>query len=519
MVKYLLFAAFIVVAACTPPEGPECATNDDCSTGEVCLGSGGVFFGGSYCAPLGSADASTNNSNNSSADAGTDAGACTLETACDGADNDGDEVVDEGCPCDFSGSSQGVCATATIDCGGRCVEPANYEFDELTCDTLDNDCDGEIDEGQPFTATKVAAGQDHTCALDEEGAAYCWGRNVDGQLGTGDFEDSVLPRKVAVTEPFVAISAGASHSCGIGQNGAIYCWGRNDAAQVSSSGEASEPRPVRIDPPDSAQWISVSAGGLFTCGIAAGVEGTASVFCWGVNNVGQCGQPPSEPITTPTLVPIQASLDAVTAGGEHACAWADGGRAYCWGEDADGRLGRTTADSNNAPLPVAAPPNFSLAFRDVNAGADHTCAFVDATDTTTMDVQTGVVCVGSNLSGQLGSLDDATYVFPMPSAVGPVRAGLEFSCAFESGVGISCWGLNDAGQTGRAASEMPVTPALLDEFSAQEAPVVLDVSTGARHACGVGEEGLKCWGTNEFGQLGTSLAGATGIVSVACPAR
>ena len=69
--------------------------------------------------------------------------------SCDGADNDCDGVVDEGCACEFSGLRLGVCGTATVDMGGQCAQPAAYEASESLCDMLDNDCDGVVDEGCP----------------------------------------------------------------------------------------------------------------------------------------------------------------------------------------------------------------------------------------------------------------------------------------------------------------------------------------------------------------------------------
>jgi len=36
------------------------------------------------------------------------------------------------------------------------------------------------------TLTQIAVGNDHACALDSTGAAYCWGINNDGQFGDGE---------------------------------------------------------------------------------------------------------------------------------------------------------------------------------------------------------------------------------------------------------------------------------------------------------------------------------------------
>ena len=73
---------------------------------------------------------------------------------CDGLDNDCDGIVDNGIEAPLAAEQRGICAGLTQVCDetGGWVEPdytslPNYEEIELTCDGLDNDCDGEIDEG------------------------------------------------------------------------------------------------------------------------------------------------------------------------------------------------------------------------------------------------------------------------------------------------------------------------------------------------------------------------------------
>ena len=57
----------------------------------------------------------------------------------------------------------------------------------------------ETDVELPTSYSTVSAGGEHTCALDSDGAAFCWGRRENGELGDGNVRSSATPVPVIVT--------------------------------------------------------------------------------------------------------------------------------------------------------------------------------------------------------------------------------------------------------------------------------------------------------------------------------
>ena len=160
-----------------------------------------------------------------------------------------------------------------------------------------------------FAGATIAAGYDHTCALDPVGLAFCWGSNAKGQLGTaalgfGPGQISAVPIDVAGGISFVAITAGEAHTCGLTFGGEVWCWGSNERGQLGNSGLGVGPFSVSATP------VQVTAPGLVFMAVSAGDQHTCAItvnnraLCWGDNQYGQLGDNREhETPLTPSFLP------------------------------------------------------------------------------------------------------------------------------------------------------------------------------------------------------------------------
>jgi len=140
-----------------------------------------------------------------------------------------------------------------------------------------------VQGGQRFR--KLAAGNAHTCGLTTGGQILCWGSNEFGQLGTGPGggASSTVPLRVAGDRTFGDLAVGGVHACGLDSDGTAFCWGRNLHGQVGDGTTQDRPAPTRVE--GSTRFTEVASLGSHTCGRTAGGE----VLCWGYNLEGQLG--------------------------------------------------------------------------------------------------------------------------------------------------------------------------------------------------------------------------------------
>src|SRR5262249_10165611 len=129
----------------------------------------------------------------------------------------------------------------------------------------------------------VAVGAEHTCALDAQGAVWCWGNNTAGQVDGDSTADAHAPTyappgqgKFPASHPaFARVGAGGAHSCAIGVDGSLWCWGSSAALVGTASVTAQQ---IGAD----VGWTAISLGADHACGLDGG-----EVTCFGGNAHGE----------------------------------------------------------------------------------------------------------------------------------------------------------------------------------------------------------------------------------------
>lgn len=305
----------------------------------------------------------------------------------------------------------------------------------------------------------ISAGRDHTCGLQGPGPARCWGLNTSGQLGNNTTTASQYYVATVGGVNFTQVTAGGKHSCGIATTGAAYCWGDGLYGQlgIGNPGAVTIRKSPTLVLGGFTQWSKIEAGDFHTCGIVGTGNQTHTTYCWGRNNAGQLGNGNTTNKTSPTQVAPAGGIAYfdLTAGGNHTCARsgsAGSGPISCWGDGFYGQLGNGQSGSSaGEPLPTLIPGG--QLFQSLSAGLNHTCGVSIAGSTYCWGRNT--YTPGSGGSGQLG--DGTTTNRLLPTLVSgsqsylQVSAGYYHTTATKVGQTYS-WGFGEFGQLGNGMS-------------------------------------------------------------------
>jgi Regulator of chromosome condensation (RCC1) repeat len=297
---------------------------------------------------------------------------------------------------------------------------------------------------QNIKIKKLSSGISHSCAVTEDGNVYCWGSNEFGQSGIinpVDISDNATPYYLSFPlleatiipnlNSVIDINAGFFTTCAITEDGSAYCWGLNEDGQTGQATPDnycldathflppyttfscfSEPNRIPIVVPgtggDERKFIEINPGGFafgndatsyfgHTCAITE-YDNAKEVFCWGSNNYDQLGMwgdilYPST-YYLPRAVPFSygvESYESLTTGLATNCIISTG-VPWCWGFTGLGQIGVGPINEQSLATPRSVLKPLGVIFSKIHTSFLHTCGISEGK----------IWCWGLGTSGQLG---------------------------------------------------------------------------------------------------------------------
>ena len=346
---------------------------------------------------------------------------------------------------------------------------------------------------------------------------------------------SAASPSLAAARKAVSIAAGYYHTCAVLDDASVKCWGYSGNGQLglgdtntrgTSSNQMGDNLPVvSLGTGRTAKMIAASSS--TTCALLD----NATVKCWGYNGSGQLGLGDANPRGTAAgqmgdallAIDLGTGLTAlqIAVGNNHNCALLSDKSIKCWGYNGYGQLGigdtvqrGSAVNQMGDNLKAVSLGTGRTALQIAVSGGYSTCALLD---------NSTVKCWGYNNYGQLGQGDTVqrgSAVNQMGDNLVSVNLGTgrlaRSISAFEFGFCVTldnetlkCWGGNDYGQLGVGDTNHRGDQA--DEMG-DNLPTT-DLVTGLRpralscqgyHCCiALITNTMKCWGAQLRGELGT----------------
>uniref|UniRef100_A0AAZ3RI90 HECT-type E3 ubiquitin transferase n=1 Tax=Oncorhynchus tshawytscha TaxID=74940 RepID=A0AAZ3RI90_ONCTS len=171
----------------------------------------------------------------------------------------------------------------------------------------------------------VSAGYRHSAAVSEDGELYTWGEGDFGRLGHGDSNSRNIPTLVKDISNVGEVSCGSSHTIALSKDGrTVWSFGGGDNGKLGHGDTNRVYKPKVVEALQGMFIRNVCAGSQSSLALTSTGQVRLTVYAWGNNSMGQCGQGNSTgPITKPKKV---VGLDGVviqqiSAGTSHSLAW------------------------------------------------------------------------------------------------------------------------------------------------------------------------------------------------------
>jgi alpha-tubulin suppressor-like RCC1 family protein len=203
---------------------------------------------------------------------------------------------------------------------------------------------------------QVTCGYQFGAALTTNGTVWTWGSGSHGELGNGTVGSSYFPVQAPGLTNIIAISAGWFHILALKADGTVWAWGNNSKGELGDGTTFNRSNAVQVL--NVSNIVVVSGGDSHSSALAA----DGAVWKWGFNDVGELGNGTTNAVANPA--PAKILVDKFGAGFSnvvmlsardyHNIAVKADGSLWMWGANDQGQCGDGTTNHLLAPSPVRA---------------------------------------------------------------------------------------------------------------------------------------------------------------------
>ena len=260
---------------------------------------------------------------------------------------------------------------------------------------------GPNNAGFLTSVTAIMGGEHTNYALKSDGTVWAWGGNFTGQLGNGNYTNTVTPVQVSGLVSVTMLGGRGYHNLAVEVDGSVWAWGWNKFGELGHDTSAS-PCPfglfgtcsnVPLQVLGITNPLTVTGGGFFSLALMP----DHTLMGWGDNNAGELGDGTTVSRAAPVHVNgVLSNVLNVSAGWKHAIALTSGHTAWTWGENGEGEIGIGISSTTGITVPFQVS---GLGVVTAVSAGDRFTAILKSDGT--------VWTWGYNAFGQLG---DGTYI-------------------------------------------------------------------------------------------------------------
>ena len=359
----------------------------------------------------------------------------------------------------------------------------------------------------------VGLGDDHACALSDDGRVFCWGSGHLGQIGVSDTPEVCKERVTSIcgwesgpppetfdfewpcpTHPVevklpsaaTALTVGPNHVCSLVEDGSALCWGGGFGSSKCELGVPPMTGGINCESggpefPENAPCARtpvVTGGGGVSRVLAYGATApwTWGVCYWLGLSIIECDGWTPAAFTPDAHDPtVEALREFDTHGERLVCALYEDGEVRC------------ASPAGAGPAAAAVISGIAPA-TDIAVGSFFACA-VEETGT--------VSCWGDNQLGQLGvpcrgaECGVAPHRVPGLSDIVEVESARDFACARDLAGTVTCWGRDRF-----AWPELPECDGACAPSTVPLSGSAVSIAARGGLACAALESGaVECWGS------------------------